>query len=94
MEKTILVIFTIYLTLGIISAVPLGGIESNMVNNIISINAGPESHHVNYHRNKTRQDILEKMSKSVNITCPEINNITFTNDPPYDILGIPQCQGK
>ena len=94
MEKTILVIFTIYLILGIISAVPLGGIESNMVNNIISIHAGPESHHVNYHRNKTRQEILERMSKSVNITCPEINNITFTNDPPYDILGIPQCQGK
>ena len=68
--------------------------DTNMVNNIISIHAGPESHHVNYHRNKTRQEILEKMSKSVNITCPEINNITFTNDPPYDILGIPQCQGK
>ena len=34
------------------------------------------------------------MSSKTNITCPEINNITFTNDPPYDILGIPQCLGK
>ena len=30
-------------------------------------------------------------TKNLTITCPELDNVTFTNDPPFDILGIPQC---
>ena len=29
--------------------------------------------------------------KNMTITCPELNNVTFTNAPPFDILGIPEC---
>ena len=38
--------------------------------------------------------ILESKTKAVNITCPELNNITFNNNPPFDHLGIPQCGDK
>lgn len=36
---------------------------------------------------------LHKLSKTktVTITCPELSNKTFTNDPPFNILGIPEC---
>ena len=27
----------------------------------------------------------------VNITCPELKNHTFTNEAPFDILGLPEC---
>ena len=30
----------------------------------------------------------------MNITCPDLNNHTFTNEPPFDILGLPQCGDK
>lgn len=26
-----------------------------------------------------------------NVTCPELNNVTFTNEPPFDVLGVPEC---
>ncbi|TRY70305.1 hypothetical protein TCAL_02452 [Tigriopus californicus] len=26
-----------------------------------------------------------------NISCPELNNLTFTNQPPFDVLGVPEC---
>ena len=26
------------------------------------------------------------------VTCPELNNKTFTNDKPFDVLGIPRCR--
>lgn len=29
-------------------------------------------------------------SRPKNITCPELN-VTFTNDPPFDVLGVPEC---
>ena len=32
--------------------------------------------------------------KNLSITCPEIGNFTFTNQPPFDVLGIPQCGNK
>ena len=91
---TIIVIVIFCLILHNNSAVPLDGAENNIVNNIFTISAGQEFHHVSYRQNRTRQEILAKMATSENITCPEINNVTFTNDPPYDILGIPQCQVK
>ncbi len=25
------------------------------------------------------------------ITLSELHNYTFTNDPPFDVLGIPEC---
>lgn len=30
-------------------------------------------------------------SKRVNITCAELRNATFTNAPPFDVLGVPEC---
>ena len=39
--------------------------------------------------------VIERIQKSkatvVNITCPEIQNYTFTNEEPFDILGLPEC---
>ena len=32
--------------------------------------------------------------KNLSITCPEIGNHTFTNDPPFDVLGVPKCGDK
>ena len=49
---------------------------------------------VDFHATKTRQDILESRLKVVNVTCPELNNVTFTNEPPFDVLGLPQCGNK
>jgi hypothetical protein len=49
---------------------------------------------VHYHQNKTRNDILLSKTKLINITCPELNNFTFTNEAPWDILGIPECANK
>lgn len=49
---------------------------------------------VDFHSTKTRQDILESRLKIVNVTCPELNNVTFTNEPPFDVLGLPQCGNK
>ena len=33
----------------------------------------------------------QSRSSDSSITCPEIGNVTFTNQPPFDVLGIPQC---
>ncbi len=30
----------------------------------------------------------------VNITCPELDNFTFTSDPPFNVLGLPMCGDK
>ena len=30
-------------------------------------------------------------SRRVNITCAELSNVTFTNAPPFDVLGVPEC---
>ena len=38
--------------------------------------------------------ILESKTKQINITCPELDNITFTNNAPFDHLGVPQCNSK
>ena len=27
----------------------------------------------------------------MNITCAELSNVTFTNAPPFDVLGVPEC---
>lgn len=32
--------------------------------------------------------------KNLTITCPELGNYTFTNRPPFDVLGIPECEDK
>ena len=31
------------------------------------------------------------MAKLVYFSVSELQNYTFTNDPPFDILGIPEC---
>ena len=30
-------------------------------------------------------------SRRVNVTCAELSNATFTNAPPFDVLGVPEC---
>ena len=41
------------------------------------------------------QKVLENQSKKSKVSCPEISsNAVFTNDPPYNILGVPQCLSK
>ena len=49
--------------------------------------------HQKVFRQERRMRKLHQLSKTKNmtITCPELNNITFTNAPPFDILGIPDC---
>ena len=32
--------------------------------------------------------------KNLTLTCPELNNVTFTNAPPFDVLGIPDGCGS
>ena len=50
-----------------------------------------------FHKKLFRQERhnrkLYQLSKTKNltITCPDLNNVTFTNSPPFNILGIPQC---
>lgn len=38
--------------------------------------------------------IAASKTKVLNITCPELNNVTFNNNPPFDHLGIPECGDK
>ena len=40
------------------------------------------------HNSYSRNDILLKTSK---VICSEINNASFTNDPPFEELGNPVC---
>ena len=49
---------------------------------------------IEYHHNKVKEDIRKSKAAIVNITCPDLNNHTFTNEPPFDILGLPQCGDK
>ena len=49
---------------------------------------------IQFHHNQTLQRILDNKSKFLNVTCPELNNFTFTNEAPFDILGLPQCGNK
>ena len=30
-------------------------------------------------------------SKRLSITCAELSNVTFTNAPPFNVLGVPEC---
>ncbi len=51
-----------------------------------------------YHQNLTHHKLkvhanLEKFVLS-NVTCPELNNFTFNNEPPFNILGNPMCGNK
>ena len=64
------------------------------LHSVNSIQVGVDQSLVDYHANKTRHDILESRAKIVNVTCPELNNFTFTNEAPFDILGLPQCADK
>ena len=45
---------------------------------------------------RQKRKLHDELSKPKNltITCPEIGNYTFTNDPPFNVLGIPQCGDK
>lgn len=38
-----------------------------------------------------REKMIDDASKRVNITCAELRNATFTNAPPFDVLGVPEC---
>ena len=42
-------------------------------------------------QDKMYQVIYKSNSKIVSKTCPELNNVTFTNAPPFNVLGLPQC---
>lgn len=52
-----------------------------------SIVVDQDQERIAYHQNKTVYDILESRAKIINVTCPELNNFTFDNSPPFDILG-------
>ena len=30
-------------------------------------------------------------SKRLSVTCAELSNVTFTNAPPFNVLGVPEC---
>ncbi len=41
-------------------------------------------------QNAFRRYLLDSMASRTNITCPELN-VTFTNEPPFNVLGLPEC---
>ena len=43
-------------------------------------------------RNYKQYEISKK--KNLTITCPEVNNTTFTNAAPFNVLGVPECGDK
>ena len=53
-----------------------------------------------FHKKLFRQERLNRKMyqlskiKKMTITCPELSNVTFTNSPPFNVLGIPQCADK
>ena len=90
-QKTfITLICSIYAVLPQISAL----ISQNSQIQTILIEEDDPYEKIAYHQNKTVHDIMESRAKFANITCPELNNATFTNDPPFDILGLPECGDK
>ena len=44
-------------------------------------------------KDQVSQHLNLTKSKNLTITCPELQNTTFTNDPPFEVLGIPECAG-
>ena len=56
-------------------------------NSIVMDHQGLDQSLVDFHSNKTRHEIMENRKNRLNVTCPDLNNVTFTNDPPFDILG-------
>lgn len=86
----------VFLALLFCSKVNSLSVQNHDFNSIV-VEAGESNYddeQIRYHQNKTIQDIMISKSKIVNITCPELNNVTFTNEPPFDIIGIPQCWNK
>ena len=41
--------------------------------------------------NQKRKTIKKSMKKNHKVTCPELNNVTFTDKKPFNILGVPKC---
>merc|ERR1712029_1125079 len=35
--------------------------------------------------------IIKSKQKTQRIVCPELNNATFTNKEPFNVLGVPKC---
>lgn len=69
-------------------------VQNHDFNSIVVEADDTDYEEIRYHQNQTLERIMISKSKVVNITCPELNNVTFTNQPPFDILGIPQCWNK
>ena len=48
------------------------------------------------HKEQRRNYKMYELSKTKNltITCPEIDNTTFTNASPFNVLGVPECGDK
>ena len=69
---------------------PYHSIVDHDLYNSIQVVAIDHSHDpalIEYHHRKVIEDIRKSKAAIVNITCPELNNHTFTNEEPFDILG-------
>lgn len=72
--------------------------NANMIVEIVQMDGQNHSGDYYFHQDLTARQLQELRGlnkKAVtNITCPELNNFTFTNEPPFDILGNPECGNK
>ena len=67
--------------------------DSGQLTSLVDLEVDPEQDLIDFHQNKTYHDL--KAAKGLqNITCPELGNFTFSNEAPFDILGLPQCGDK
>ena len=53
--------------------------------------AFPTDGSVQLTKDQVHRHLKATKTKHLTITCPELQNTTFTNDPPFDVLGIPEC---
>merc|ERR1711881_603317 len=77
MEKSILVSLVF---LALQNCFAIADVERNIENKIVLLDGTSPNY----------QKLLYK-PKNEKTTCPEINSVTFTNDPPFDNLKIPKC---
>ena len=84
--KNLIVLFSIFLTPRISTLVASeDDVETNEI----------ESEVILHNLQLNHQKVLENQSKKSKVSCPEISpNAVFTNEHPYNILGVPQCLSK
>ena len=77
-QNTFLIFILVFVTTTFVKSLTISS-SSNLA--IQEVNANFEDHYT---------PLLTESKKLENITCPELNH-TFTNEPPFDILGLPNC---